>query len=139
MVLALESYESYAREVVYEWLGKMASIQGQRVNTSLYSMLIPFENMGRMGFSDHFGSIQNGKEDPMLKYIEETLSSIGRLGAMLWPIALINSVGGSREHVEFQKLACKMVDKREKVGDATRSLCVRLCAKRFTDIMIANR
>ncbi|UKZ52617.1 hypothetical protein TrVGV298_006398 [Trichoderma virens] len=116
----LESYESYAREVVYEWLGKMASLQGQRVNTSLYSLLIPFENMGRMGFSINFGSIQNGKEDPMLHYLEETLGSIGKLGAMWWPIALLNSIGGSRDHVEFQKLACRMVDKREKVADDER-------------------
>ncbi|KAL7944135.1 cytochrome P450 [Trichoderma barbatum] len=114
---ALESYESYAREVIYEWLGKMASVQGQRVNTSLYSLLIPFENMGRMGFSLNFGSIQNGKEDIMLHYLEETLGSIGKLGAMWWPIALIDAVGGSSDHIEFQKLACKMVDKREQKAD----------------------
>ncbi|EGR47011.1 uncharacterized protein TRIREDRAFT_64900 [Trichoderma reesei QM6a] len=114
---ALEAYETYAREVVYEWLGKMASLQGQPVNTSLYSLLIPFENMGRMGFSDNFGSIQKGKEDPMLHYLEVTLGSIGKLGAMYWPIALLNAIGGSSDHVAFQKLACKMVDKREKIMD----------------------
>ncbi|KAL7805663.1 cytochrome P450 [Trichoderma aethiopicum] len=114
---ALEAYESYAREVVYEWLGKMASLQGQPVNTSLYSLLIPFENMGRMGFSDNFGSIQKGKEDPMLHYLEVTLGSVGKLGAMYWPIALLNAIGGSSEHVAFQKLACNMVDKREKEAD----------------------
>jgi tryprostatin B 6-hydroxylase len=115
ILIALEAYETYAREVVYEWLGKMASLQGQPVNTSLYSLLIPFENMGRMGFSDNFGSIQKGKEDPMLHYLEVTLGSIGKLGAMYWPIALLNAIGGSSDHVAFQKLACKMVDKREKV------------------------
>ncbi|KAL6855681.1 cytochrome P450 [Trichoderma novae-zelandiae] len=114
---ALAAYESYARQVVYEWLRKMASLQGQRVNTSLYSLLIPFENMGRMGFSDSFGSIQVGKEDPMLHYLEETLGSIGKLGVMYWPIALLNAIGGSSDHVAFEKLACRMVDKREKQAD----------------------
>lgn len=122
---ALEAYESYAREVVYEWLGKMASLQGQPVNTSLYSLLIPFENMGRMGFSDNFGSIQKGKEDPMLHYLEVTLGSVGKLGAMYWPIALLNAIGGSSEHVAFQRLACNMVDKREKVSLGGRYPCVR--------------
>ena len=115
---ALESYEAYAREVVYEWLGKMATLQGQPVNTSLYSLLIPFENMGRMGFSHNFGSIQKGVEDPMLHYLEVTLGSVGKLGAMYWPIALLNAVGGSSDHVAFQKLSCGMVDKREQVGVA---------------------
>ncbi|KAL7931819.1 cytochrome P450 [Trichoderma chlorosporum] len=114
---AMESYESYAREVVYEWLEKMASLQGQPINTSLYSLLIPFENMGRMGFSCNFGSIQKGKEDPMLHYLEETLGTIGKLGQLWWPIALANSVGGSKDHLEFQKIACRMVDQREKGAD----------------------
>ncbi|KAM6480632.1 cytochrome P450 [Trichoderma sp. SZMC 28011] len=114
---ALESYETYARETVYEWLGKLASLQGQPVNTSLYSLLIPFENMGRMGFSINFGSIQKGKEDIMLHYLEETLSMIAKLGTMWWPIALINAIGGSGDHIEFEKLACRMVDQREKQAD----------------------
>ncbi|PTB63052.1 cytochrome P450 [Trichoderma citrinoviride] len=114
---ALESYEAYAREVVYEWLEKMATLQGQPVNTSLYSLLIPFENMGRMGFSHNFGSIQKGVEDPMLHYLEVTLGSVGKLGAMYWPIALLNAVGGSSDHVAFQRLSCGMVDKREQVAN----------------------
>ncbi|KAL7908177.1 cytochrome P450 [Trichoderma velutinum] len=114
---ALESYETYAREVVYEWLGKLASLQGQRVNTSLYSLLIPFENMGRMGFSINFGSIQKGKEDPMLHYLEETLGMIAKLGTMWWPIPLFMALGGSSDHIEFEKLTCRMVDQREEQPD----------------------
>ncbi|KAL7787138.1 cytochrome P450 [Trichoderma ceciliae] len=114
---ALESYENYARETVYEWLEKLASVEGQSVNTSLYSLLIPFENMGRMGFSVNFGSIKAGKEDPMLHFLEETLGSIAKLGSMWWPIALINFIGGSSDHVGFQKLTCQMVDRREKRAD----------------------
>ncbi|KAL6695643.1 cytochrome P450 [Trichoderma pleuroticola] len=113
----LETYETYAREVVYEWLEKLASLQGQRVNTSLYSLLIPFENMGRMGFSINFGSIQKGKEDIMLHYLEETLGLIAKLGTMWWPIALLKTLGGSGDHIEFEKLACRMVDQREKQHD----------------------
>lgn len=138
MVLALESYETYARETVYEWLGKLASLQGQPVNTSLYSLLIPFENMGRMGFSINFGSIQKGKEDIMLHYLEETLSMIAKLGTMWWPIALINAIGGSGDHIEFEKLACRMVDQREKVGDATCNPCVRIFVNRVADGLIAS-
>ncbi|KAM0261045.1 hypothetical protein ACHAQJ_002484 [Trichoderma viride] len=114
---ALESYETYAREVVYEWLEKLASLRGQPINTSLYSVLIPFDNMGRMGFSHNFQSVKAGKEDPMLNYLEVTLATIGKLGAIWWPVALINSLGGSSDHVNFMKLSCDMVDKREEQAD----------------------
>jgi tryprostatin B 6-hydroxylase len=82
--------------------------------------LIPFENMGRMGFSVNFESIKAGKEDPMLHYLEDTLATISKLGQMWWPIALMNSMGGSSDHVNFVKLSCQMVDKREEVGALTR-------------------
>ncbi|KAM0447685.1 hypothetical protein ACHAO4_008826 [Trichoderma viride] len=109
---SLEAYELYAREVVYEWLEKLESLQGQPINTSLYSTLIPFENMGRMGFSVSFGSIKAGKENPMLHYLEVTLGTLAKLGLIWWPIALLQAFGSSKDHVNFQKLACQMVDKR---------------------------
>lgn len=80
--------------------------------------------MGRMGFSTSFGSIKAGKEDPMLHYLETTLGTLAKLGLVWWPIALMNAIGGSHDHIEFQKLACKMVDRRGEVGSAIRYFCV---------------
>lgn len=107
---------------MYEWLERLATVRDEPINTSLYSLLIPFENMGRMGFSENFGSIKAGKEDPMLHFLEETLGGIAKLGALWWPIAVINSIGGSKDHKEFEKLACMMVDRREKVSVAIHAL-----------------
>lgn len=108
--------------MVYEWLEKLESLQGQPINTSLYSTLIPFENMGRMGFSVSFGSIKAGKEDPMLHYLEVTLATLAKLGLIWWPLALMKAIGLSGDHVNFQKLACKMVDGRREVGTAIRKI-----------------
>lgn len=130
-ILALEIYERNAREVVYEWLEKLKSLQGQPINTSLYSTLIPFENMGRMGFSASFGSVKAGKEDPMLHYLEVTLGTLAKLGLIWWPIALMNAIGGSNDLIKFQKLACQMVDRRKEVGTATRNLCATLLVSDF--------
>ncbi|KAL6898691.1 cytochrome P450 [Trichoderma evansii] len=114
---SLETYERNAREVVNEWLQKLKSLQGQPINTSLYSTLIPFENMGRMGFSVSFGSVTAGKEDPMLHYLEVVLATLAKLGLIWWPIALVQAIGGSKDHNEFQKLACQMVDRRKEEAD----------------------
>lgn len=79
--------------------------------------------MGRMGFSASFGSIKAGKENPMLQYLEETLGTLAKLGLIWWPIALLQTFGSSKDHINFQKLACQMVDKRREVGTAMRNIC----------------
>lgn len=81
--------------------------------------------MGRMGFSANFGSVKAGKENPMLQYLEVTLGTLAKLGMIWWPIALLQVFGGSKDHINFQKLACQMVDQRREVGTAIRSFCTR--------------
>lgn len=75
-----------------------------------------------MGFSVSFGSIAAGKEDPMLHYLEVILGTLAKLGLLWWPIALVEAIGGSNDHLEFQKLARKMVDRRKEVGAAIGNL-----------------
>lgn len=80
--------------------------------------------MGRMGFSVKFGSVKAGKENPMLHYLEATFATLAKLGMIWWPIALLQAFGcSSNDHINFQKLACHMVDKRREVGTAIRNLC----------------
>ncbi|KAK5991698.1 Cytochrome P450 monooxygenase orf5 [Cladobotryum mycophilum] len=116
---SLETYEVYAREVMHEWLDKLQSLQGKPINTSLYSTLIPFENMGRMGFSTKFDSIAAGKEDPMLHLIEVMFASLGQLGQMTWPVVLLTALGANADYVSFERLACNLTDERAKKGDDT--------------------
>jgi hypothetical protein len=82
--------------------------------------------MGRMGFSANFGSIKAGKEDPMLHYLEVTLGFIAKLGLIWWPIALLQAFGTSHDHIQFQKLACQMVDRRKQVRTSTCYLCTMI-------------
>ena len=91
-------------------------MEGKPVDTTLYSLLIPFENMGRMGFSKSFGSIQAGKEDRMLHCLEVTYGSVGQLGQLSWPLVLLQDLGVSGPHTEFESLAMKMTDERIAVG-----------------------
>ncbi|KAH8799714.1 cytochrome P450 [Xylogone sp. PMI_703] len=111
---ALEKYEAYTREVAHTWLNKVASLEGQPINTSLYSLLIPFDNMGKMGYSTDFGTVKVGKEDRMLHLIECTFAAFGKLGQLSWPVALAKEFNLSPEQTEFEQLACKLADEREK-------------------------
>ncbi|RFU25190.1 hypothetical protein B7463_g11145, partial [Scytalidium lignicola] len=111
---ALETYESYTREVTHTWLDKIVTLEGQPIDTSLYSHLIPFDNMGKMGYSTDFGTLKAGKEDRMLHLIECTFSAFGKLGQLSWPVAIAKDLNLSPEQTEFENLACKVADEREK-------------------------
>jgi len=103
------------REVTHSWLDKIASMKGQPINTSLFSLLIPFDNMGRMGYSTDFHTVKEGKEDRMLHLIEVTFGAIGKLGQLSWPIAIVKGLNLSPDQTQFESLACDLLDKREKV------------------------
>lgn len=116
MKTALETYETYTREVSHTWLDKVASLEGQPIDTSLYSLLIPFDNMGKMGYSTDFETVKAGKEDRMLHLIETTFSAFGKLGQLSWPVALAKDLNLSPEQTEFEQLAARLADEREKVS-----------------------
>ncbi len=128
---ALAVYEGYARQTVHELLDKLATLQGQPVNTTLYAALVPFDNMGRMGFSHDFGAVRAGKENRMLYLLESLFRTVGQFGQMGWPIVLLQTLVGQRGSLaEFERLAVKMTDEREKASSffsnniwRPRSLC----------------
>lgn len=112
---ALRSYEKSTREVCREWLDKLASSssENQPINTSLFSLLITFENMGRIGFAHEFGTLAAGKQDPMLKALEALFGGMAKMGELVWPVAIMQSLGvSSPEAEEFDRLTVEMADRR---------------------------
>lgn len=79
-------------------------------------MLIAYDNMGRMGYSVDFGSVRAGKEDRMLHLIEVTFATVGRLGQLTWPLEIAQRFRLSPEQEEFDKIAVRNADEREKVS-----------------------
>ena len=71
--------------------------------------------MGKMGYSTDFGTIKAGKADRMLYLIEVSFAAIGNIGQLTWPIAISKDLDLSPEQTEFEQLACRVADEREKV------------------------
>jgi tryprostatin B 6-hydroxylase len=113
---AIETYETYTREVTHTWLDKVASMLGRPVDTSLFALLIPFDNMGKMGYSADFSTVKAGKEDRILRLIEVTFATIGKLGQLTWPVVLAKEFELIAEQKEFEELASKLAESREKVS-----------------------
>jgi hypothetical protein len=96
------------------------------MDTSLFSLLITFDHMGKIGYSRDFGTIEAGKENRMLDLLEVMFGQIGQLGELTWPIALMKSLGVGGEAAEFDALACKMADGRLEVS----------CCPTFFDLLV---
>lgn len=71
--------------------------------------------MGKVGYSTDFGTIKSGNADRMLHLIEVSFAAIGNIGQLTWPIALSKDLDLSAEQREFEGLACRIADEREKV------------------------
>ncbi|KXX76972.1 Tryprostatin B 6-hydroxylase [Madurella mycetomatis] len=110
----IDNYEPRTREVVHQWLQKLASSRGQPIDTSLFSLLITFDNMGKVGYSHDFNTIETGKENRMLHLLEVTFGQVAALGELCWPLALLQSLNVGGESAEFEQLARTLADERAK-------------------------
>lgn len=101
--------------MIRTWLQKVGAANGQPIDTSLFSLLITFDHMGKIGFSHEFKTIEAGKENRMLHLLEVTFGQVASLGELSWPLAMLKDMGVGGEAAEFDQLTRKMADTREKV------------------------
>ena len=83
-------------------------------------MLIPFDVMGKMGYSVEFGSVKAGKPRRECDLMDTLFGAVANLGMTSWSLALGKDLNLGREGAEFEDLAAKLVDERVKVGKASR-------------------
>ena len=98
-----------------DWLDKIESYGGNPINTSLFAVLIPFDNIGKVAYSTNFGSVKAGKDLPMLSLIETLFKTIGTLGHLDWPLPFTASLNLGKEQIEFEEIAVRMIDERDNV------------------------
>ncbi|KAK4171110.1 putative cytochrome P450 E-class, group I [Triangularia setosa] len=114
---ALAIHEPKTREVCHTWLDKIASFDGAPINTSLFSLLIPFDHMGKVGFSYEFRSIDAGKENRMLHLLESLFGQFGKTGELSWPLSIAKDLNLGKEAAEFDELTIEMADRRAAAED----------------------
>ncbi|KXH31815.1 L-ornithine-N5-monooxygenase [Colletotrichum simmondsii] len=110
--LALERYEEETRIVLRTWLSRLEEVQGKPINASHYAKLIPFDNMGRVGYGRDFGTVRDGREDRMLDLIETTFKLGARLGQTPWPLVFLAKLPRMGMQKEFEDLGVRLVDER---------------------------
>jgi hypothetical protein len=118
MVPALTGYELHTRLTIRDWLSKLESLQGSPLDISLYSELISFDNMGRVGYSKEWGVIKAGHANNMLSLLDVLTRPSGKLGRVAWLRAVGFQLKLSKEFREFEKLSKVTIDVRENVSTA---------------------
>ncbi|KAK4671477.1 LOW QUALITY PROTEIN: hypothetical protein QC764_600020 [Podospora pseudoanserina] len=102
------------RKVCHTWLAKVASFNGKPIDTSLFSLLISFDHMGKVEFSHEFRSIsRKGTQDATLSMFGE----IGQMGELTWLLSIAQNVKLSKTAAEFDQLTMLMADRRAAAED----------------------
>lgn len=119
----LEVYERCAEATARDWLKRLEQVAttGQAVDTSLFSLLISFDNMGRVGFSRDFGLVPAGKESHYLELIEWLFGSIAVLGSSLsWPVPIAQALNLDPRQQQLEEASVQEANLRLQVIAPTR-------------------
>jgi hypothetical protein len=117
---ALNQYEFHTRKTVLDWLTKLETLQGEAIDISLWSLLISFDNMGRVGYSREWGLVKSGRHNHMLNLLEATFKPLGKLGRVVWPVAAISQLQLAEDVKKFGLLASETIDERANVSETSK-------------------
>lgn len=116
---ALEAYEVSIRETAQDWLKKMGQLskEGKNVNTTLYSSLLIFDTMGRIGFSKSFGLLEKGEPNPMFSLLEWIFETIATIGVSFsWPVTLVRAMKLDAREDQLESLTEELLQERMAVS-----------------------
>jgi hypothetical protein len=114
--LALKAYEHRVKSSVDDWLSQIASHEGDPMDISHWALLFVFDVMGKVGFSEEWGAVKDGRPNPTLHLLEALFTPLGRLGRWIWPIGLAVDTGlGNEEREAFEGWSNRLLATRQKV------------------------
>jgi cytochrome P450 family 628 len=88
------------------------------MNTSHWSTLIAYDTMGKVGFSEDWGAVKDGRENPILHLLEATFTPLGKMGRWTWPLSvMVDVLDGSPEQRLFKTWATDTIINRIKRKD----------------------
>lgn len=83
---------------------------------SHWALLFVFDVMGKVGYSEDWGAIKDGRPNPTLELLEALFRPLGQLGRWVWPISLAVSTGiGNSEREGFESWGNNLLAVRQKV------------------------
>lgn len=116
LYLALKAYEPRVKSSIDDWLSQITSHEGEAMDISHWALLFVFDVMGKVGFSEEWGAVKDGRPNPTLHLLEALFTPLGRLGRWIWPIGLVVDTGlGNEEREKFEGWSNGLLAARQKV------------------------
>lgn len=114
--LALKAYEPRIKSSVEDWLSQIASNEGSPMEISHWALLFVFDVMGKVGYSEEWGAVKDGRPNTTLHLLEVIFTPLGRLGRWIWPISWVVDTGlGNEEREAFERWSNGLLAARQKV------------------------
>jgi hypothetical protein len=114
--LALKAYQPRVKSSINDWLSQIASHEGKPMEISHWALLFVFDVMGKVGYSEDWGAVKDGRPNPTLHLLEALFTPLGRLGRWIWPVSLVvNTRLGNEDREAFEAWSNKLLAVREKV------------------------
>jgi len=115
---------------VDDLLSQIAAHEGKPMEVSHWALLFVFDVMGKVGFSEDWGAVKDGRPNPILHLLEALFTPLGRLGRWIWPIGFFVDTGlGNEDREAFEAWSNKLLAVRQKV-------CVRCAVVQTTGVIL---
>jgi len=83
---------------------------------SHWALLFVFDVMGKVGYSEDWGAVKDGRPNATLHLLDALFRPLGRLGRWIWPVGFAVDTGlGNEEREEFEAWSNKLLAVRQKV------------------------
>src|SRR5688500_11972472 len=102
---------------------------------TLYSVLVPLDAIGDVGYSKDFGTIMAGSHFGLIDQVEAFFRTVAVLGYLTWPLALIQDFGLDKTHRKFQRTAASLVNERDVVRALPNRVCERGTHEKLTNLL----
>ncbi|PMD33323.1 cytochrome P450 [Hyaloscypha variabilis F] len=114
---SLKAYEPRVKSSVDDLLSQIAAHEGKPMEVSHWALLFVFDVMGKVGFSEDWGAVKDGRPNPILHLLEALFTPLGRLGRWIWPIGFFVDTGlGNEDREAFEAWSNKLLAVRQKEG-----------------------
>lgn len=111
---AISTYEPRIRQLVDLFIWQLS--QGAPINATDWSMFLGFDLIGRVGLGKDFNCLANGRHDPRILSLHESMGVIGTLGHVPWLLFLLSRIpGATAKYSGFFELCAHEVETKMQV------------------------
>ena len=106
------AYDERVEQIIQDWVTQINSQQGEAMDLNHWALLMTFDMMGSVGFSQDWGVVRDGRENTTLKLLGNALAPTAKFGDLMWPLKLLSDLEISKEMNAFRAWSAQVMAAR---------------------------